>query len=188
MSSINKSLFFILIKSTACDIEETGVTSLCDALKSNTTLKILNFSRGHKRRHKNNYIRQFTLFQFMKPIGNELRNTTISPLINLLETNSTITELNLKGSHKRRMKSKHQLFNHLSKPKYTGNDIRESETISIIEALTKNMTLTKLTLSGDNKRNKDIKRLYMNNLASFCLSVQSFKRKQYRRHRNNITQ
>ena len=38
MRSIDKSLFSILIKSTANDIGDTGAASLSDALKSNTTL------------------------------------------------------------------------------------------------------------------------------------------------------
>ena len=38
ITSINKALLFILIKSTGNKIGEAGRASLCDALKSNTTL------------------------------------------------------------------------------------------------------------------------------------------------------
>ena len=43
MAFINNPLFFILNKSTGNPIEETGETSLSDALKSNTTLTQLDF-------------------------------------------------------------------------------------------------------------------------------------------------
>ena len=49
-TSINKSLFSILITSTGNDIGDTGAKSLSEALKSNTTLAALNLRSEYKRK------------------------------------------------------------------------------------------------------------------------------------------
>ena len=49
MSSVNNSLFSILINSTGNNIYETGATSLSDALKSNTSLRDLDLRSEDKR-------------------------------------------------------------------------------------------------------------------------------------------
>ena len=49
-TSINNSLFSFHITSTDNNIGETGAESLCEALKSNTTLTKLNLRGGDKRR------------------------------------------------------------------------------------------------------------------------------------------
>ena len=51
MKSINKSLFFNLIKSTGNNIGDTGATSLSDALKSNTPLTEINLKCEYKRKN-----------------------------------------------------------------------------------------------------------------------------------------
>ena len=57
--------FSILITSTDNYIEETGATSLSDALKSNTTLTKLSFGGEYKKRmHTKDIHQQITLFPF----------------------------------------------------------------------------------------------------------------------------
>ena len=61
MTSINNSLFFILIKPTDNYIRETGAASLSDALKSNTTLTKLDLSCEQEKHHTNDIHQQTTL-------------------------------------------------------------------------------------------------------------------------------
>ena len=76
-----------------------------------------------------------------------------------LKSNTTITKLNLWGQCKRRHKKtsiNNSLFSFLFTT--TGNEIGDTGTMSLSEALKSNTTLTELYLSSEDKRKKTHKR------------------------------
>ena len=80
----------------------------------------------------------------------------ITSLNESLKSNTTLTELNLSGEGKRKKTRKrhpktiHSAFLFAS----TGNEIGDTGAASLSEALKSNTTLTKLDLSGEDKRKK----------------------------------
>ena len=91
----------------------------------------------------------------IKSTGNEIGNTGVKSLSDALKSNTTLTELYLWGEHKRNntqmasINSPH--FSILNKS--TDNEIRKKGAASLSDALKSNITLTRLILSGEYKRN-----------------------------------
>ena len=68
-----------------------------DALKSNTTLTMLDLSCEHERNNTNDIHQQSTLFPFFsKSTDNDIGETGRASLSDALQTNTTLTELILK--------------------------------------------------------------------------------------------
>ena len=83
-------------------IRDTGATSLSDALKSNTTLTKLDLSGEQKKRNTQMKSVNNPLFSILiKSIDNDIRNGGGTSLSDALKSNTTLTELNLYGEHKR---------------------------------------------------------------------------------------
>ena len=102
MASTNNQLFFISIKSTGNTIGETGVISLIDALKSNTTLTQLSLSCSHKRNNTRMASINNPLFSiFIKSTDNYIGDTGATSLSDALKSNTTLTELDLHCEYKR---------------------------------------------------------------------------------------
>ena len=102
-TSINNSLFSILITSTDNYIGETGATSLSEALKSNTTLTELDLWSEDKRKktHKRHpsTIHSCIIFTIT---GNNIGDTEATSLGEALKSNTTLTAFNLWGEDKRK--------------------------------------------------------------------------------------
>ena len=100
---ISNPLFSIHIVSTGNNIGDTGVTSLSEALKSNTTLTKLNLYCENKRKktHKRHpsAIHSFILFT---STANDIEETGATSLSKALKSNTTLTELDLSGEDKRK--------------------------------------------------------------------------------------
>ena len=102
-TSINNSLFSILITSTDNYIGETGATSLSEALKSNTTLTQLNLKGEDKRKKTQKTSINSSLFSILiTSTANWIRDTGATSLSEALKSNTTLTELNLSCEDKRK--------------------------------------------------------------------------------------
>ena len=94
IASINNPLFSILIKTTVNKIGDTGIASLSDALKSNTTLSGLDLGSEHKRNNTQMAsINNPLFFIFIKSTVNKIGYTGIASLSDVLKSNTTLTEL-----------------------------------------------------------------------------------------------
>ena len=157
MASINNPLFFILIKSTEINIGETGATLLSEALKSNTTLTGLNLSGEHKRNNTEMAcINKPLLFSRLKrkQTGNNIGEKGTKPLSDALKSNTTLTELDLRGSDKKKpctndihQKSLFSILNQI-----TENKLQDKGATSMSDALKSNVTLKILNLRREFKK------------------------------------
>ena len=97
MKSITNSLSPYLISSTANKIGDTGATSLSEALKSNTTLTVLNLKSEYKiektRKRHPSTIHSFPFL--VTSTGNHIKDTGVTSLSEALKSNSTLVTLNL---------------------------------------------------------------------------------------------
>ena len=112
-TSINNTLFAVLIKSTGNDIGERGATSLSDALKSNTTLTQLCLCCEDKRintQMASIYNQLFSIF--IKTTDNKIGETGATSLSDALKTNTTLIELNLRGENKKKQHKSHPSITH----------------------------------------------------------------------------
>ena len=84
-------------------IRDTGATSLSDPLKENTTLIQLNLSGEHKRNNTQiASINNPPFFLFLsKTTDDDIRNRGATSLSDALKENTTLTQLNIHGEHKR---------------------------------------------------------------------------------------
>ena len=160
---INNSLFSFLITSTGNHIEETGATSLSEALKSNTTLTQLDLSGEDKRKktHKRHpsIIHSFSIL--ITSTDNMIRETGATSLSEALKSNTTLTKLNLGSEDKRKKTHKRHPSTIHSFPfliTLTENNIGDTGATSLSEALKSNTTLTTLNLHCEDKRKKTHKR------------------------------
>ena len=129
---------------------------MSDALKSNTTLIVLDLSGDDKK--DNTQMASINNPHFFIPIkstDNSIGDTGASSLSDALKSNKTLTQLYLRREHKRnnaQMASiNNQLFSFFAES--TGNMIGDAGRASLRDALKSNTTLTKLNLSGEDKRN-----------------------------------
>ena len=105
MACINKPLLFSRLKrkQTGNNIGEKGTKPLSDALKSNTTLKILNLRREFKRNNTQiTYNKLF--FIHIKSTENFIRERGAESLGDALKTNTTLAVLDMNCKHKRNNK------------------------------------------------------------------------------------
>jgi hypothetical protein len=105
---INKSFFSFLFSSIGNEIGCTGVTSLSEALKSNTTLTKLNLNCEDKRKktHKRHpsTIYPFSLL-FISTVNN-IEYIGATALSEALKSNTTLTKLCLESETKERRHTK----------------------------------------------------------------------------------
>ena len=176
-----------LLSSTDNDIGDTGVTSLSEALKLNTTLTELNLSGKDKRKKTQKTSINTSLFSFLcTTTDNNIGERGATSLSEVLKSNTTLTQLYLGGEDKRKNTHKRNpsaIDSFLFLFTTTGNHIGDTGAASFSEALKSNTTLTKLDLSGEDER-KTHKKTSINN-SLFFLSLH-IDRQQYRRHRSNI--
>jgi hypothetical protein len=101
-TAIHSILFSPLIGN---DIGDTGVTSLSEALRSNTTLTELDLD-GEDDRKKTRNRHPLTIHSFFLLIqtGNYIEDTGATSLSDALKSNTTLTKVNLKCEYKRRHK------------------------------------------------------------------------------------
>ena len=156
MVSINKPLFSVLIKSTANPIGDTGMTSLGEALKSNTTLTKIDLGGKHKRNITQMASINNPLFSiFIKSTGNSIGDTGAKSLSDALKSNTTLKQLDLERENKRNNKQmtsiNNQLFSIFNKS--TVNDIGDTGVKSLSDSLKSNTTLQQLDLDCEHKRN-----------------------------------
>ena len=101
------TFFPFLFTTTGNSIEDAGVTSLSESLKSNTTLTELDLSCTYKKRHTQMASIYNPLFSFLiTSTDNKIGNTGATSLSEALKSNTTITELYLSGEYKRKKTSK----------------------------------------------------------------------------------
>ena len=100
-SSANHSFLF---SSAGNDIGDTGMSSLSDSLKSNTTLTELNMSGEDKRKktHKRHPSTHQSFPFLFETIGNIIGDFGAKSLCESLKLNTTLTKLCLCGEDKRR--------------------------------------------------------------------------------------
>ena len=157
MASINNQLFSFFVKSTDNSIGETGATSLSEALKSNTTLKVLHIGGEDKRNNTQMAsINNQLISILIKSTGNWIREGGATSLSDALKSNTTLIELKLnsvkaKESNTQMASINKQLFSILIK--LTANKIGERGATSLSDALKSNATLIQLELSCEHKRN-----------------------------------
>ena len=163
---------------------DAGITLLCGALKSNTTLTELNLSCQHKR-NKNDIHQQslfFSIFIFIKSTGSRIEETSAMSLCDLLKSNATITELNIRSEPSKQRKSIWRLSTLSLHIKPTVNNIGEAGATSMSEVLKSNSALITLDLTGL-KQTKEKHKFYPPANNSYKHYINS---KQSGRHRNNI--
>ena len=103
---INNSLFFFLLTSTESKIGDTGATSLSESLKSNTTLTKLNLrSRDEGKNTQKTSINNSSFSIQFTTTACYIRDTGAASLSEALESNTTLTALDL-GRENRRNKCK----------------------------------------------------------------------------------
>ena len=91
------------IVSTVNKIGERGATSLSDALKSNTTLTKLYLGGEDKRNSTQMASVNKPLFPILiKPTGNKIGERGATSLGDALKSNTTLTELDLRGEDKKK--------------------------------------------------------------------------------------
>ena len=102
MASINNQLFSFFVKSTDNSIGETGATSLSEALKSNTTLKVLHIGGEDKRNNTQMAsINNQLISIIIKSTGNWIREGGATSMSDALKLNTTLIQLELSCEHKR---------------------------------------------------------------------------------------
>ena len=153
---MNNPFFLVTFNQTGNAIREKGLTSLSEALKSNTTLTQVNLCCKTQKEDNN---RQTTFSNCIQSIGNEFGDTGSVLLSEALKSNTTLTELDLSCELKRnntQMASMNNpLFFILSKS--SANIIGETGATSLSDALKINTTLTKLDLEREYERNNTCK-------------------------------
>lgn len=82
-------------KTTENNIEGTEIIPLCEALKTNTTLKTLRLSRKHIEKHPFCIVRQLCYFAVFQIIDNKIGDIGVTSLSEALRANTTLTEFNL---------------------------------------------------------------------------------------------
>ena len=103
-TSISSSLFSFLVASTVNNIGDTGTTSLSNALKSNTTLYVLDLSCEDKRKKTHNR-HPSSIHSFSFPFastGNSIGERGKTSLSEALKSNTTLTKLDLRCEDKRK--------------------------------------------------------------------------------------
>ena len=156
MKSIDSTHALTIIKSTGNKIEETGATSLSDALKSNTTLTKL-YLWGEDKRDNTQMasINNTHVLTIIKSTGNNIEARGAMSLSDALKSNTTLTKLDLFGEGKRNNTQMASINNThvLTIIKPSDNDIGVTGATSLSDALKSNTTLTKLYLRGEHKGN-----------------------------------
>ena len=162
------------------NIGDTGITSLSEALKSNTTLIKLYLGGENKRRHQR-HTSTIHFFPFLLiSTDNWSGETGVTSLSEALKSNTTLTKLDLSGEDKKHQKDiLHQFTSFLMQ---TGNDFRDTGITSLSEALKSNTTLTTLDLCGEDKRKKTQKTSINNSLYSIYHTKQQTKSKKEEQH------
>ena len=141
-------------------IGDTGATSLSEALKSNTTLTKLNLWSENTRKkapnlHPTNHSLRFIFSSSESNVG----NSGATSLSESLKSNTTLTELHLRGEDKRRhTKDIHQQFTLSFLFSSTDNNIGDTGAASLSETLRSNTTLNTLDMWSEDKRKKTSKR------------------------------
>ena len=153
--AIHSSRFFA---TKGNNIEDTGATSLCKALESNTTLNTLKMISEDKRMHTKTSINK-SLFSFLfASTVNKIGDTGAISLSESLKSNSTLSELNLSCDDKRHNRHPSTIHPFSFPFASTGNKIGERGKTSLSEALKSNTTLTILFPRCEDKRKKTHKR------------------------------
>ena len=142
--------------STGHNVEDIGATSLSKALKSNTTLMKLDLGGDDKRKKTHKWhtssIHSFSFF--ITSTDNNIGGAGAASLSKALKSNTTLTKLNLGGKDKRKktqmVSINKSLFSFLFTS--TDNNIGNAGATSLSESLKSNITLMKLNLSRDDKR------------------------------------
>ena len=153
---INQNTLSILIKSTDNKIGDTEATSLSDALKTNTTLTKLDLkSEGKRNNTKIALVNQPTPSILTKSTDNIIGDKGATSMGEALKTNTTLTQIELRGEDKR---NNTQIAS-INKPLFSiniksiENRIGERGATSLFYALKSNTALTKLDLKSEHKRN-----------------------------------
>ena len=163
--------------------------SLSDALKSNKTLTKLDLNREDKRNNTQMTSISNPPFSILiKTTGNKIRDAVVTSMIDTLETNKTLTELDLSCEHKR---TKHiqmtsinnSIFSILIKP--TDNKIGDTGVTSMSDALKSNTTLTILYMSSEHKK-KTIAQMTSTNKPLFFHFHQINRQRNWRKRSNII--
>ena len=160
-NGIHQQIIFVsfLFIHAANSIENTGAISLSEALKSNTTLAILDLRCKDKRkkRHTNGTHQQMSLHFISTSTGNKIGDTGATSLSESLKSNTTLTKLYI-GSENKREKTRqwHPSTIHSSffSPLSTDNWIGRAGSQSLIEALKINKTLKFIGFDGECKRRR----------------------------------
>ena len=102
MASINKNSFPSYSMLAGNSAEEDGATSWNRSLESYETLTEFNLS-GEDKREKTHKLHPSTIHSFsLSSTGNKIGDTGATSLSESLKSNTTLTELNLKGENKRK--------------------------------------------------------------------------------------
>ena len=182
MTSINNSLFSILIKSTENNIGKIGTTSLSEALKSNTTLTELNLSCEHKRNNTQMIsTKTNNSFIIIQSTENNIKEEGTAALSDVLKSNTTLIQLDLNREHKRNNTQMISISNSLFSffTKSTDNWIGKRGATLLSDALKSNSTLTELNLRGEDKRTKT-------NCIHYKSTLHIINRKHHQRPRKSI--
>ena len=173
--------------STENYIGGTGVASLSESLKSNTTLTVLYICGTVKKKDTQKTSINKSLFSILSSsTENRIEVTGAASLSEALKSNTTITDLDLASEDKRKKTHKrHPSTIHCFAIASTDNMIGERGVTSLSESLKSNTTLTKLYLWGEYKEGRHTNDIHQQFTLFVSLLIN---RQQDWRQRSNITE